>query len=53
MLTESWEFLPEGLAMFHDKFGDDADDQIADRANQAHAGIPATLAAIKRIAESR
>lgn len=50
-LTETWEFLPEGLAMFRERYGDDADAQVADRAAQAHAGIPATLAAIRRIAE--
>lgn len=51
-LTESWEFLPDGIAMFEEKFGDDADAQIADRTQQALVGIPKTLAAIKRIAES-
>ena len=38
--------------MFADKFGDRAADEIDDRTRQAHAGIPKTLAAIKRIAES-
>ena len=52
VLTESWEFLPDGLAMFREKYGADADAQIADRTQQALDGIPATLAAIKRIAES-
>ncbi|MEP6855494.1 MAG: SRPBCC family protein [Pedococcus sp.] len=51
-LTESWEFLPSGIAMFEDKFGDEAHSQIADRTQQALDGIPRTLAAIKRIAES-
>ncbi|MEO5851493.1 MAG: SRPBCC family protein [Nocardioides sp.] len=51
-LTESWEFLPGGIAMFEEKFGDDAPAQIADRTKQALDGIPRTLAAIKRIAES-
>ena len=51
-LTESWEFLPGGIAMFEGKFGDDAPAQIADRTQQALDGIPRTLAAIKRIAES-
>ncbi|MCD5341424.1 SRPBCC family protein [Arthrobacter sp. AK04] len=51
-LTESWEFLPEGIAMFGEKYGADADAQIADRTRQALDGIPKTLAAIKRIAES-
>ncbi|MFM9274617.1 SRPBCC family protein [Pseudarthrobacter sp. NKDBFgelt] len=51
-LTESWEFLPEGLAMFGEKYGADADAQIADRTRQALDGIPKTLAAIKRIAEA-
>ena len=51
-LTESWEFLPGGIAMFEEKFGDEASVQITDRTRQALAGIPMTLAAIKRIAES-
>jgi len=52
VLSETWEFLPEGIAMFEEKYGDVADAQIADRTQQALAGIPKTLAAIKRIAES-
>jgi len=51
-LTESWEFLPDGIAMFQEKFGDKALLQIADRTQQALDGIPTTLAAIKQIAES-
>jgi len=51
-LTESWEFLPGGIAMFEEKFGDEAHVQITDRTQQALDGIPKTLAAIKRIAES-
>lgn len=51
-VTESWEFLPAGIEMFHDKFGDHAQAQIEDRAQAAHSGIPATLATIKRIAEA-
>ena len=51
VLTESWEFLPDGIAMFQDKFGEDAHAQITDRTQQAVDGIPKTLAAIKRIAE--
>lgn len=51
-LTESWEFLPAGIAMFEEKFGDQAHVQITDRTQQALDGIPKTLAAIKRIAES-
>ena len=50
-LTESWEFTPEGLAFFAEKYGDQADEQIADRTSAARAGIPASLQAIKRIAE--
>ena len=50
-LTESWEFRPEGIAMFRDRFGDDADNQIAIRTAAAHEGIPATLAAIRRTAQ--
>ncbi|WP_148612945.1 SRPBCC family protein [Nocardioides rubriscoriae] len=51
-LIESWEFLPAGIAMFEEKFGDDAVAEIADRTQQALDGIPTTLAAIKRIAEA-
>ena len=51
MLTESWEFLPDGIAMFEEKFGEDAPAEITDRTQQALDGIPKTLAAIKRIAE--
>lgn len=50
-LTESWEFLDAGIAMFRDKYGDDAQAQIQARTQAAYAGIPVTLAAIKRIAE--
>lgn len=51
-LTESWHFLPDGIAMFGEKYGDDAARQITDRTRQALEGIPRTLAAIKQIAES-
>ena len=52
ILTEYWEFLPDGIAMFTEKFGDRADSEIADRTQQALDGIPKTLTAIKQIAES-
>jgi Polyketide cyclase / dehydrase and lipid transport len=51
-LTESWEFLPDGITGFHDRFGDDAEAQMAERAELARKGIPLTLAAIKKTAES-
>ena len=51
-LTESWEFLPAGLQLFADRYGEDAQRQVQDRTRNAHEGIPATLAASKRIAES-
>lgn len=50
-LTEFWEFLPAGIEMFHEKYGDKAPGLIEARIEDAHQGIPATLAAIKRIAE--
>ncbi|HTZ43998.1 MAG TPA: SRPBCC family protein [Jatrophihabitans sp.] len=52
LLTETWQFTPAGQAMFAQRYGDDAPAQIADRTQMAHEGIPATLAAIKRIAEA-
>jgi hypothetical protein len=52
LVTESWEFLPDGIARFHARYGEDAPAQIADRTEAAHKGIPVTLAAIKKTAES-
>lgn len=52
ILRESWDFLPDGIAMFEEKFGDGADAQVSNRTQQALDGIPKTLAAIKQIAES-
>jgi hypothetical protein len=51
-VTESWEFLPEGIAMFVEKFGADTQTQISIRTEAARDGIPVTLAALKRTAES-
>jgi hypothetical protein len=50
-LTESWEFLPAGIEVFHERYGADADNQIAQRSAAAQSGIPLTLAAIKAAAE--
>lgn len=50
-LTESWEFREAGRAFFAETYGDRADVEIAIRARAAHEGIPATLAAIKKVAE--
>ncbi|MGV0793325.1 SRPBCC family protein [Mycolicibacterium sp. XJ1819] len=52
LLTENWELRPKGVAGFREHYGDQADAQIALRRENAQTGIPATLAAIKRIAES-
>jgi Polyketide cyclase / dehydrase and lipid transport len=51
-LTESWRFLPAGIAGFRERFGADAEAQIAERTEAAHSGVPETLAAIKRTAEA-
>jgi hypothetical protein len=50
-VTESWEFLPDGIAMFKERFGASAEKEIDDRSEAARTGIPATLAALKRSAE--
>ena len=50
-LTESWQFLDGGLAMFAERYGDEAEAQIADRTQAAHEGIPQTLRAVKDILE--
>ena len=51
-LTESWEFLPAGREMFRAKYGHEAEQRVELRRRQAVSGIPATLAAIKRVAEA-
>ncbi|WP_159234201.1 SRPBCC family protein [Mycolicibacterium vanbaalenii] len=51
-LTESWEFLPAGIAGFREHFGDAADAEIAKRSDAARDGMPVTLAAIKKTAET-
>lgn len=51
-VTESWEFLPDGIAMFEERFGADAPEQIENRRQAARSGIPATLRAIKQAAEA-
>jgi Polyketide cyclase / dehydrase and lipid transport len=51
-LTESWAFLPAGVAGFRERYGPQADAEIAQRSEAAKRGIPETLAAIKRTAEA-
>ncbi len=51
-LTEWWEFLPKGIAGFREVFGETAEQEIASRSEAARTGIPVTLAAIKRVAET-
>jgi hypothetical protein len=51
-VTESWEFPPSGYEFFQQRFGDDTDAQVAIRQRDARQGIAATLAAIKKAAES-
>lgn len=50
-VTETWEFLPAGLAFFAERFGSDAEAQIAERAEAARTGMPATLEALRKDAE--
>lgn len=51
-LTESWQVPSSGVEFFSHKYGDDAGAQLEERRRAALSGIPATLAAIKRIAEA-
>ncbi|NNN02556.1 MAG: SRPBCC family protein [Acidimicrobiaceae bacterium] len=51
-VTEEWEFLPAGQASFEDRFGEDAENQIALREEAARVGIPETLAALRRSVEN-
>ena len=51
-LTETWEFLPAGIAGFRERYGEEADAEIERRHDAAKSGIPATLAAIKAASRS-
>jgi hypothetical protein len=51
-VTETWDVLPDGVARFDQRFGSDATAQLANRFEAARAGIPKTLAALKRVAEA-
>jgi hypothetical protein len=51
-ITESWEFPPSGFEFFQQRFGDDAQTQVANRYQAAREGIAVTLAEIKKTAES-
>lgn len=51
VLTQSWHFKPKGIAGFHDRFGERAEEEIITRSQAAKTGIPVTLAAIKATAE--
>jgi Polyketide cyclase / dehydrase and lipid transport len=47
-VTESWEILPEGIAAFKEKYGDDAVTQMAARQADARENIAASLHAMKQ-----
>ncbi|HVX22069.1 MAG TPA: SRPBCC family protein [Acidimicrobiales bacterium] len=51
-VTESWRFSPAARARFHEIFGDQAEERIAFRAENAKEEIAATLASLKHAAES-
>ena len=51
-ITESWDLPPSGVAVFEQRLGDGAQEQIANRRELARTGIAATLTAIKKTAES-
>ena len=52
LVTESWEILPAAKPSYIERFGDEAETEIAKRAGSASAGMRETLAALKRVAES-
>ncbi|GAB3042396.1 SRPBCC family protein [Parafrigoribacterium mesophilum] len=51
-LTESWAILPAGETYFAERFGETAEAEITQRLENARSGIHATLAAIKKAAET-
>lgn len=51
-LAEWWDFNDAGVAMFAERYGERAETEVEIRIAAARSGIPITLAAIKRIAET-
>jgi hypothetical protein len=51
-MTESWQILPAGERYFSERFGADAEAEVGLRYEAARSGIPETLAALKKAAES-
>jgi hypothetical protein len=51
-VTETWEALPDLLKVLDDRLGTGAAAQLTNRFEAARTGIPETLAALKRVAES-
>lgn len=51
LLSEEWEFTTAGQRFFHDKFAEHGPRMIAQRTEEARAGVPQTLATLKRLAE--
>lgn len=52
LVTESWEILPAAEPSYVERFGEDAEAQIAQRGQNAGQGMRETLEALKRVAES-
>lgn len=52
-LTETWHLSEAGLEVLRERFGDDAEQAIALRVDDARSGIPVTLAAVKRVVEAQ
>lgn len=52
IVTESWEILPAAEPGYVERFGENAETEIANRAEGASTGMRETLAAIKRTAEA-
>ena len=52
VVTESWEILPAAEPSYVERFGDEAESEIATRAGSASQGMRETLATLKRVAES-
>jgi hypothetical protein len=51
-VTRMGEWSPAGIDRFRRRFGGDAEAQIAVRTEDAHRGIPVTLAGLKQAAEA-
>lgn len=52
-LTERWEFLEDGIRVFGERYGERAGEEVEQRTQAAHRGMPRTLEALRTALEQQ